>query len=71
MAIRCFGRARLAGAGARALVLSFFRAADLAAVLLAVFRAGDFFCAALRLAARDAGFCLAIDVLPFHWTGKD
>jgi hypothetical protein len=44
------------------LALSFFRAAGFAAVLLAAaFRAGDFFCAAVRLAARDLGFCLAIE----------
>src|SRR6202011_2170029 len=69
MAIRCFGRARLAESCARALVLRslalmVFRAVDLAAVLLAVLRAGDFFCAAVRAAARDVGFCLAIRCLP-------
>src|ERR1700689_3634086 len=73
--MRCFGRARLTGAGARPLLASFFRADGLAAVLAALrapaFRAGDFFCAAVRLAARAgffvsffAGFFLAIDVLP-------
>src|ERR1700681_4834166 len=67
MAMRCFGRARLAGAGARPLALSFFRAVGLAAVLLAtVLRGGDFFCAAMRPAAREVGFCLAIGVLPFR-----
>jgi hypothetical protein len=45
----------------RALALIVFRDVDLAAVL----REGDFFCAAVRAAARDVGFCLAIDVLPF------
>jgi hypothetical protein len=44
-----------------------FRAVDLAPVLLAtLLRAGDFFCAAVRVAARDVGFFLAIDVLPFR-----
>jgi hypothetical protein len=38
--------------------------------LLAVLRAGDFFCAAVRLAARDVGFRLAIDVLPFNSIGR-
>jgi hypothetical protein len=48
-----------------------FRAVDLAAVLLAtLLRAGDFFRAAVRLAARDVGFCLAIDVLPSRVVGK-
>src|ERR1700688_3240913 len=72
MAMRCFGRARLAGAGARPLDLSFLRAVGLAAVLpAALLRAGDFFCWALRLAARDVGFFfLAIDVLPFLSRGK-
>src|ERR1700675_5116704 len=72
MAMRCFGRARLAGAGARPLDLSFLRAVGLAAVLpAALLRAGDFFCWALRLAARDVGFFfLAIDVLPFWSRGK-
>ena len=36
----------------------------------AVLRAGDFFCAAVRAAARDVGFCLAMDVLPFGVVGK-
>src|ERR1700692_1451209 len=72
MAMRCFGRARLAGAGARPLDLSFLRAVGLAAVLpAALLRAGDFFCWAARLAARDVGFFfLAIDVLPFWSRGK-
>ena len=44
-----------------------FRDADFAAVLrVALLRGGDFFCAAVRAAARDVGFCLAIDVLPFR-----
>src|ERR1700737_426119 len=72
MAMRCFGRARLAGACARpfalrSLALIVFRAVDLVADLAAALRAGDFFCAAVRLAARDVGFCLAIDVLPFRY----
>jgi len=45
MAMRCFGRARLTGVGARALDFSFLRAvglaaADLAAVLPTVLRVG-------------------------------
>ena len=70
MAMRYFGRARLAAGCARALVLRSlalicFRDVDLAAVLLAtLLRAGDFFCAAVRTAARDVGFCLAIPCLP-------
>ena len=55
----------------RSLVFSFFRADDLAAVLLAILpaalRAGDFLCAAMRLAAREVGFFLAIEVLPFRY----
>jgi hypothetical protein len=47
-----------------------FRAVDLAAVLLAVLRAGDFFDAAVFAAARDFGFCLAIDALPFRMVRK-
>src|SRR5882762_2664836 len=74
MAMRCLGRARLTGAGARPLALSFFRAVVLAVVLAgflpAALRAGDFFCAPVRLAALDFGFCLAIDVLPFWYRGK-
>src|SRR3982074_3010459 len=76
MAIRCLARARLGVGSARALglrslavralSLMVFRAVDLAAVL----RAGDFFCAAVRLAARDVGFCLAIDVLPSRFEGR-
>src|SRR6185437_7666381 len=66
--MRCFGRARLTGAGVRPLLASFLRADGLAAAFLARdFRAGDFFRALLRLAARAgffAGFFLAIDVLP-------
>ena len=58
------------GQRARALrpsALMVFRDVDLAAVLLAaLLRAGDFFCAAVRAAARDVGFFLAIDVLPFR-----
>jgi hypothetical protein len=58
-------------AGLRPLDLSFFRAVDLAAVLLTtVLRVDDFFCAALRPAGRDAGFFLAIGVLPFLVAGK-
>src|ERR1700761_6501763 len=63
MATRCFGRARLAGAGALPLLASFLRAVLLAAAL----RAGDFFCAVDLAAARAAGlfaFFLAIDALP-------
>src|SRR5258706_16471775 len=66
MAMRCFGRARFAVGTPRALVLSLFRAVDLAGVL----RGGDFFCAAVRTAARDVGFCLAFDVLPFDVVGE-
>src|SRR5277367_6003618 len=71
MAMRCFGRARLAAGTARALVLrslalTVFRAVDLAAIL----RAGDFFCAAVWAAACEVGFFvgffLAIDVLPLR-----
>jgi hypothetical protein len=43
-----------------------FRAVDLPAVL----RGGDFFCAAVRTAARDVGFFLAIDVLPYRVQGE-
>jgi hypothetical protein len=43
------------------LALIGFRAEDLARVL----RAGDFFRAAVFAAARDFGFRLAIDVLPY------
>src|ERR1700722_20314080 len=77
MAIRCFGRVRLAVGAARALVLrslalTVFRAVDLAAILrVAALRTGDFFCAVVRPAARAVGFFvgffLAIDVLPFGW----
>src|ERR1700753_2619280 len=70
--MRCFGRARFTGTGARPLLASFLRADGLAAVLAALratdLRAGDFFCAVLRLAARAVffvGFFSAIDVLPF------
>jgi hypothetical protein len=75
MAMRCFGRARLAEGCPRALVLRslalmVFRALDLAAVLLAMLLRGDFFCAAVRAAARYVGFCLAIDVLPFRVVEK-
>src|SRR6478609_10278977 len=71
MAMRCFGRARFAAGTPRALVLRslalmIFRAVD----LLAVLRGGDFFCAAVRAAARDVGFCLAIDVLPYRVVGE-
>src|ERR1700712_3950213 len=79
MAMRCFGRARLAGVGARPLLASFFRADDLTAALtafvlaalaLAALRAGVFFCEVGRLAGRDddflVGFFLAINVLPFR-----
>src|ERR1700704_2323510 len=69
MAMRCFGRARLAGTS-RPLALSFFRAVDLAAVLWALLRAGDFFCAADFAAARALGFLLAIDALPFSNYGR-
>jgi hypothetical protein len=47
------------------LAFSFFRAEGLAAGLPADLRAGDFFSAAAFAAARDFGFFLAIDVLPF------
>jgi hypothetical protein len=48
-----------------------FRDVGLAAVLRAMLLpAGDFFCAAVRAAAREVGFCLAIDVLPFRSTQK-
>src|ERR1700733_12486568 len=71
MAIRCFGRLRLAVGTTRAFDFSFFRAEDLAAVLTAVLvvalRAGDFFRAVVRLAAREVGFFLAIGVLPFRY----
>src|ERR1700738_1467015 len=65
MAMRCFGRARFATGAPRALALIAFRAVDLAVCL----RGGDFFCAAALAAAREVGFCLAIDVLPFAWCG--
>src|SRR6185437_3390189 len=80
--MRCFGRARLTGAGVRPLLASFLRADGLAAALPAAFRAGDFragdfFCALLRLAARAgflvsffAGFFRAIDVLLFRDADK-
>jgi hypothetical protein len=61
MATRCFGRARLGGAAARALLI-FFRALDLAAAL----RGGDFFCVGVLAAARAAGFFLAM-VLSFRF----
>jgi hypothetical protein len=65
MAMRCLGRARLAGAGPRALDLSFFRAVDLAAAFLSVvLRDGDFFNAAVLAAVREFGFFLAIAALP-------
>src|SRR5215212_5252442 len=63
--MRCFARACLGGAEARALA---FRSLGLvvcrAVDVLAILRAGDFFCAAERAAARDVGFCLAIPCLP-------
>jgi hypothetical protein len=49
-----------------ALALIGLRAVDLAAG----FRAGDFFNAAVFAAARDFGFCLAIEALPFRLSGK-
>src|ERR1700722_6762596 len=79
MAMRCFGRARLAAGTVRAFDFNFLRAEDLAAVLVAVLpalllaifpavlRTGDFFCAAPRLAAREVGFFLAMDELPFRY----
>jgi hypothetical protein len=39
-------------------------------LLAAGFRAGDFFNAAALAAAREVGFCLAIEVLPFRLSGK-
>jgi len=59
MAMRCFARARF-GAGAARAALRDFRELDLGSGF-----AGDFFCAAVRAAALDAGFCLAINLLPF------
>src|SRR6478752_838116 len=84
MAMRCFGRECLTGAGARPLLASFFRADNLTAAVaafvltalaLAALRAGVFFCEAARLAARDpdflVGFFLATNVLPFGNQKRD
>jgi hypothetical protein len=64
--MRCLGRGfGFATADAR-LALIGFRAEVFALVL----RAGDFFSAAVFAAARDFGFFLAIDVLPFDLREK-
>jgi len=78
--MRCFGRARLTGWDAPALLLIFFRAVDFAAALPAV----DFFCVAVLAAAREVdvdvlvlvlvlvlrSFFLAIGTLPFRFLAE-